>query len=219
MLSSRYSCSSSVDDEATTVLNNLGDCPLYPACVTSYNQYFGGWATVVGGDIVVGDLTALTQEKFSGTFLPQESTATYASAFWVKEDGLETPDGVLYVLPWNSASVPPVFDWTNNLSGFTIENFSYIKAQISGTYFVTYSVTSLGSGRPQGWTLLNGNSSKTFADCYNDGTNTNIQNASGSCIFHVAQGDAVTLNTQGTFKVFTASITIRLIVADPPLPA
>ena len=207
MLSSRYSCSSSIDDDArVTVLSNVGDCEVFAPCVTSYNQYFGGWATVVDGAIVDGDLTPTTKDKFSVKFLTQEST--YASAFWRSQPGV--------VLPYMASPIPLAwsgFPSTTNLSGFTIEDNTGIKAQISGTYFVSYSVTVLSTNsQSKGWFLNNGDTTlKAYAPSRDA---ANPYTVSGSCIFHVSQNEYVTLNSAvGGCTVFSASITIRLNAA------
>ena len=120
---SRNTCSSSIDDDALAIaLQAVGDCTLSADCLTSYNQYYGGWATVVDGKIVVGDLTKETQAKFSQQYYRSGSLLASVSWYSTHTDGYS----ITKYVPWEfDASDPdrPTIE-QKVLNGFTLATFS-----------------------------------------------------------------------------------------------
>lgn len=220
-----YNCSSSIDDNAlTTALQAVGDCTVSSDCLTAYNEYFGGWATAVGGEIVVGDLTDETIANFNTQYIPLANSAGFASVSWVGEsaDVSVISKGLV---PWSFATTSPVV--RQNLNDFTItEDGLGIKSQTPGTYFLTYSIVLEGPTREpipsfydvgiSGFTNIP--DLDLYAQCYLTETRNPVT-LSGSCI-GVLQKNAIIALTNvspSTVRVRSVSISIRFI-SPLPLP-
>ena len=211
MLSSRYNCSSSIDDEALAA--TLGDCLMTQDCVTSYNQYYGGWATVVENEIVVGDLTEETQNKFHVQYIFKSELL--ASISWYSESGVTVYRD--YAVPWRSFLLPTdVIVEQRVLEGFenNESESSFIEVLKSGTYYITYSISIVGSGALQCGISVSSLPDQIYAvSLVQKGTGTNL--LSGSCICSLTQNAKVALKnfspTSPSFVVSSVSISIRVI--------
>jgi len=222
---SRYTCSSSIDDDALAVaLQAVGDCTLSADCLTSYNQYYGGWATVVDGKIVVGDLTEETQVKFSKQYLlgTEVEQSPYVSISWYNTDGLTIPTTQLYV-PWYSPPSEGTIIEQDALQGFTLTvNNLHIQAGFAGTYLITYSIGM--------YNLIEGNVDYDFGlaitnpdletdviieESYSPGT-TAFVTLSGSCVCDLDKNGQVSLKNLISTNVKVRSVSISIRFISPP---
>jgi len=212
-----YNCSSSIDDDArTTALQAVGDCTISADCLTAYNEYFGGWATAVGGEIVVGDLTDKTKANFNTQYIPRANTAAYASISWA---GGNVSVGYKTSVPW-SFDAPSTIVVNQTLKDFTVtEDRVGIKSQIPGTYFLTYSIVleNGSASYPQNVAIsgFTPSRSELYAPCLVEPTGGQVT-LTGSCIGYLTQDAIITLSNISipTCTVFSVSISIRFIA--PP---
>jgi len=214
-----YSCSSSIDSDAlTTALQAVGDCSVIsPDCLTAYNEYFGGWATAVGGEIVVGDLTDETVTNFNTKYIPVvEAQNNYAYINWSKAQyRLNYND----LVPWNVVSIPV----QTTLKGFTItEDGLGIKAQNAGMYFLTYSLVCSPPSSVQaipynvgitGFTSVPQPSLNLYARCYITSTASAAVTLSGSYVGFLTKNAIIALQNASfeSCDAISVSISIRYI--------
>jgi len=215
-----YNCSSSIDSDAfTTALQAVGDCTVSSDCLTAYNEYFGGWATTVGGEIVVGDLTDETITNFNTKYIPVvEAQNNYAYINWSKATIQLDFNGLV---PWNVASIPV----QTTLKGFTItEDGTGIKSQNAGMYFLTYSIVCSGPSLTRaisydfgitGFTSVSPPSKNLYARCYISSTASAGVTLSGSYVGFLTKNAIIALQNASFTSCDARSVSISIRYISP----
>lgn len=196
MQPSRYSCSSSVDNEA---LLNLEDCATTQECIAVRRQYFGGWE-------IDNTLTALTIAKFDPFF--QTRSVHYASVFWSP-----TLPVSLVIVPSND-----YFSWPNTsvsaLSGFEFNDGFIHNTSQDGMFTVTYTIgITKGTGQTEGtavvWALVF-QSTSTSLSCARSTSVLTPSCFSGSCIVPIEKGSTVSIQNLSEVPITVTSASISI---------